>query len=79
MIRVDARQHVLEAKEGVSDTSGHGSCQHSDVRYGNVTSYLMTHAAMPVLITRPYTVTPAHDVALIANHHFSRMPAVGPA
>lgn len=58
---------------------GHGSCQHSDVRYGNVTSYLMTHAAMPMLITRPYTVTPAHDVALIANHHFNRMPAVGPA
>jgi nucleotide-binding universal stress UspA family protein len=57
---------------------GHGSCQHSDVRYGSVASYLMTHVTMPVLIARPDTTMPKPETALIASPQFSRMPTVGP-
>jgi nucleotide-binding universal stress UspA family protein len=60
----------------IMSARGHGSCQHDDVRYGNVTSYLMTHAAMPVLIARPHTAMQNPEAALVANQHFSRMPAV---
>ncbi|MFA7584919.1 MAG: universal stress protein [Novosphingobium sp.] len=63
----------------IMSARGHGSRQHSDVRYGNVTTYMMTHAEMPVLITRPHTAMQDPEVALVANHQFSRMPMVGPA
>lgn len=69
---------VAEAADLViMSARGHGSRQHSDVRYGNVTSYMMTHAAIPVLITRPHEAMQDPEAALVANHQFSRMPMVG--
>lgn len=63
----------------IMSARGHGSCQHSDVRYGSVASYLMTHVTMPVLIARPDTAMPKPEAALSASPQFSRMPTVGPA
>jgi nucleotide-binding universal stress UspA family protein len=62
----------------IMSARGHGSCQHSDVHYGSVASYLMTHVTMPVLIARPDTAMPKPEAALIASPQFSRMPTVGP-
>ena len=63
----------------IMSARGHGSSQHSDVRYGNVASYLMTHATMPVLIARPHTAMRDPQDTLIASRQFSRMPATAPA
>lgn len=37
----------------VLSARGHGGSRHGDMRYGSVTSYLMTHAAIPLLIVQP--------------------------
>jgi nucleotide-binding universal stress UspA family protein len=37
----------------VLSTHGHGGTRVSDVPYGNVAGYLITHSPVPVLIVRP--------------------------
>ena len=57
---------------------GQGSSHPTDVRYGNVTSYLMTHAMIPVLIARPHTAISDSDTVSTAATQYSRMLMVGP-
>lgn len=56
---------------------GHGNCEHADVRYGSVASYLMTHAAVPVLVARTQAARPPAESALICNPQPSRAPVFG--
>ncbi|MEY4722359.1 MAG: hypothetical protein RIQ46_2084 [Pseudomonadota bacterium] len=56
---------------------GHGSCEHSDVRYGSVASYLMTHAPVPVLVARPQVARAPAEAALIRNPQPTRTAAFG--
>ena len=58
----------------IMSARGHSTCCHEDVRYGHVASYLMSHAAIPVLVIRPKTALLDVDPALIADHVFSRTP-----
>lgn len=60
----------------IMSARGHGSRQHRDVRYGGVTSYMMTHATMPVLIFRPDAALQSSESLAISNHHLIRAPAV---
>jgi nucleotide-binding universal stress UspA family protein len=62
----------------IMSARGQGSSHPTDVRYGNVTSYLMTHAMIPVLIARPHTAISDLDAVSTAAHEYSRMPMVGP-
>ena len=71
-----ARMVASEAVDLViMSARGHSNCCHDDVRYGHVTSYLMSHATTPVLVIRPKTALVDAEPTLIADHHFSRMPS----
>jgi len=64
----------------IMSARGHGSRQHSHVlRYGTVTSYMMTHTEMPLLIIPPRMAIEVPEVAFFASHQFSRIPMAGPA
>ena len=49
---------------------GHGGAHASDMRYGNVSNYLISHASVPILIVHPPTVV--SDPRPVAGNHFMR-------
>jgi nucleotide-binding universal stress UspA family protein len=67
----------------IMSARGQGGSHPTDVRYGNVTSYLMTHAMIPVLIARPQAAISDLDTvsttASTAARQLSRMPMVAAA
>lgn len=55
---------------------GHGGRHHSDVPYGSVAAYLMTHTTAPMLIVRPSAQ--AAEPMSFMDVQTARLPAVGP-
>ena len=70
MIRIEAADLV------VLSARGHRGRHHSDVPYGSVTAYLMTHSPVPMLIVRPSATAP--EPMALTNVQNARLPAVGP-
>ncbi len=71
-----ARMVAAEAADLViMSARGHSNCCHDDVRYGHVSSYVMSHATIPVLVIRPKTALIDVDPVLIADHAFGRTPS----
>lgn len=58
----------------VMSARGHGNREHADVRYGSTASYVMTHAPVPVLVSRPRMTIPSAEATLIASQLPNRMP-----
>ena len=59
----------------IMSARGHSNCCHEDVRYGHVTTYLMSHAVIPVLVIRPKAALAELEPALISDATCNRMPA----
>lgn len=58
----------------VFSARGHGGLRVSDVPYGNVAGYLITHSPVPMLIVRP-TGSPSIIPTSAAKHEAGRQPA----
>lgn len=53
---------ILDERADMAVVSSHGCSGHADVSAGSVTSHLMTHTSIPLLIVRTSMVTPASCV-----------------
>lgn len=58
----------------VLSARGHGGSRQSDMRYGSVTSYLISHAAAPMLIVRPTSIRV--EPTATQNSQGGRLPAL---